>query len=50
MRHQDVEEFIYINIRESKLPINKDVFNERMNHSWAGAEMLELNDFIVQPT
>lgn len=46
IRQQDAEEFVYINLRESKLSTTEDVFSERLHHSWAGAEMLNLDDFI----
>jgi Holliday junction resolvase RusA-like endonuclease len=40
------EEFVYLNIRQTKLNEHNDVLVPRMLHSWAGAEVLNLEDFI----
>lgn len=40
------EEFVYLNIRQTELNEHNDVLVPRMLHSWAGAEVLSLEDFI----
>jgi len=40
------EEFVYLNIRQTQLNEHGDVLVPRMFHSWAGAEVLNLEDFI----
>lgn len=40
------EEFVYLNIRQTQLNEHSDVLVPRMFHSWAGAEVLDLEDFI----
>lgn len=39
------EEFVYLNIRETRLNEHNDVLFPRMLHSWAGAPSLDLEDF-----
>lgn len=46
IRHNEEEEFIYLNIRESKLNNHIDVLLPKLNHSWAGDKVLELEDFM----
>jgi len=40
------EEFVYLNIRETRLNDHTDVLFPKMLHSWAGAEALNLEDFM----
>lgn len=40
------EEFVYLNIRETRLNEHTDVLIPQMLHSWAGAEELNLEDFM----
>lgn len=46
IRHNGEEEYIYLNIRESKLNNHTDVLLPKLHHSWAGAESLNLQDFM----
>lgn len=46
IKNFDDEEYITVNIRKSKLNINSDQLSTFLHHSWGGAEMLELDDFI----
>lgn len=46
VKNFDDEEYITVNIRKSKLNINNDQLSPFLHHSWGGAEMLELEDFI----
>jgi Holliday junction resolvase RusA-like endonuclease len=40
------EEYVYLNIRETLLNSHSDVLVPRMLHSWAGAQVLNLEDFL----
>jgi Holliday junction resolvase RusA-like endonuclease len=40
------EEYVCLNLRQTTLNDHEDVLVPRMLHSWAGAEMLNLNDFM----
>lgn len=40
------EEFVYLNIRQTTLNDQRDVLVPRMLHSWAGAEVLDLANFM----
>ena len=40
------EEFVYVNIRENRLNDYYDVLFPQMLRSWAGAEALNLEDFM----
>lgn len=40
------EEFVHLNIRETRLNDHEDVLFPQMLHSWAGAEALNLEDFM----
>jgi len=40
------EEFVYLNIRQTTLNDQRDVLVPRMLHSWAGAEALDLANFM----
>jgi hypothetical protein len=40
------EDFIFVNIRKSGLSLHKNVLFKSMHHSWAGAEFLDLKDFM----
>lgn len=46
VRHSGDEEYIYLNIRESKLNNHADVLLPKLLHSWAGAEFLDLQNFM----
>jgi Holliday junction resolvase RusA-like endonuclease len=43
------EEYVYLNVRQTQLNEHKDVLFPRMMHSWAGAEVLNLDDFLEPP-
>ncbi len=45
IQQQDPEEYIYVNIRESNLPNNENVFSEKLHHSFA-VPVLDLKDFL----
>ncbi len=47
IKNFDDEEYITVNIRKSKLNLASDLLSPFLHHSWAGAEMLELEDFIA---
>jgi Holliday junction resolvase RusA-like endonuclease len=40
------EEFVYLNIRQTTLNQHEDVLCPQMLHSWAGAEALNIDDFM----
>lgn len=40
------EDFIYVNIRGSSFSQHKNVLFKSMHHNWAGAEFLDLKDFM----
>jgi Holliday junction resolvase RusA-like endonuclease len=40
------EEYVYLNIRKTKINEHHDVLSKHMHHSWAGAETLNLEDFL----
>jgi hypothetical protein len=40
------EEFVYLNIRETRLNDHDDVLFPQMSHSWDGSEALNLEDFM----
>ena len=42
------EDYVVINIRESNINSHDNVLYEGMHHSWAGAEFLNLSDFVRQ--
>jgi hypothetical protein len=42
------EEFVYLNIRETRLNEHDDVLFPQMLHSWAGAQPLNLEDFLEE--
>ncbi|CAD5198487.1 RusA family crossover junction endodeoxyribonuclease [Pseudomonas sp. FEN] len=42
------EEFVYLNIRETRLNEHHDVLFPRMLHTWAGAQPLNLEDFLEE--
>jgi Holliday junction resolvase RusA-like endonuclease len=46
IRHNEDEEYIFLNIRESKLNNHIDVLLPKLNHSWAGDEFLDLEQFM----
>lgn len=41
------EEFVYLNLRRTLLNVHSDVLVPRMLHSWGGAPLLDLRDFIA---
>jgi len=43
------EEFVYLNIRETRLNDHDDVLFPQMLHSWGGSEALNLEDFMEEP-
>jgi Holliday junction resolvase RusA-like endonuclease len=45
IKNSDNEEYITVNIRKSNLNTTSDLLSPFLHHSWAGAEMLELEDF-----
>jgi Holliday junction resolvase RusA-like endonuclease len=42
------EEFVYLNIRETRLNDHDDVLFPQMSHSWGGSEALNLEDFMEE--
>lgn len=46
IRHDGEEDYIKINIRKTDINKHEDVLFKRMAHSWAGANFLDLKDFI----
>lgn len=40
------KEYVYLNIRQTQLNEHSDVLVPRMLHSWAEAEVLNLEDFV----
>lgn len=46
IKNFDDEEYITVNIRKSNLNTTSDLLSSFLHHSWAGAEMLDLEDFI----
>jgi Holliday junction resolvase RusA-like endonuclease len=40
------EEYVYVNLRKSRLNDHSNVLLCEMNHSWAGAEVLDLSTFM----
>lgn len=46
VKNPDSEEYITINIRKSNLNLNHDQLSPFLHHSWAGATMIELEDFL----
>lgn len=46
IKHDGEEDFIKINIRRTDLNKHKDVLYKKMVHGWAGAEFLDLDNFI----
>lgn len=43
----DDEEWVCLNISRTKINEHNDVFSKHMHHSWAGAEALSLEDFLI---
>ena len=43
----DDEEYVCLNIRKTKINEHHDVLSKHMHHSWAGAEILNLEDFLT---
>ena len=42
----DDEEYVCLNIRKTEINEHRDVLSKHMHHSWAGAEALDLKDFM----
>lgn len=43
----DDEEFVSLNIRKTEINEHRDVLSKHMHHSWAGAEAIDLQDFLL---
>jgi len=45
-KHEENEDYIIVNIRKSNFNKHEDVINKKLNHTWAGREMILLEDFL----
>jgi Holliday junction resolvase RusA-like endonuclease len=45
LAHEEDEEYVLVRIAVSNLNDHDDVVDPRIRHSWAGAEVLDLDDF-----